>query len=87
MIFFFVFVAQVICSIVRTLSINALVGRRILVAVSITALSDLILLSSWATIMKLVMAGSYLGLVVAVAGSACGNTIAMHLKLRRKTHG
>lgn len=78
----FIFVCQVLSSTLRTLSINALVGRKIIPAITVTAVSDFVLLSSWVGIMHSVNDGSQVGIGVAVAGSAVGNFFAMFLKRR-----
>jgi len=81
-----IFFAQILCSLVRTLSVNALVRSDIYQAVGITAISDFVLLSSWAFIMKTALAGGWGGILIAVLGSSVGNTIAMLYKLKRKRH-
>lgn len=78
----FIFVCQVLSSTLRTLSINALVGRKIVPAITVTAVSDFVLLSSWVGIMHSANDGSLVGIGVAVAGSAIGNVFAMLLKRR-----
>lgn len=80
----YIFVAQIVCSLTRTLSINALVSRHIGRAIVVTALSDFILLSSWVNIMRATLSGATVAVIIAVAGSAVGNLLAMIIKRKVK---
>jgi hypothetical protein len=75
-----IFTAQLVSSLLSTLTIYGAVGRSAIKFISIAAISDTVKLSVIAGVTIQALHGNWVSIAAAVLGGAVGNTIAYYMK-------